>query len=1091
MWLSAVWWRIVLVVLLVTATASATQVSKCYLHIHGRGTRLGVKNATLSCTGKQLSISVKQDWVQPLTSGSKGVTILPHNACATPLQENCSLVVCSGTHLVLRNALVTDVYAPDDTLVCIGGTSAVEVQGSNFSNNRVISIFEVRLSSFEVTDSYMCDNKASGSGGLVWAQASEVSIQDTVMCRNTAADHGGVLITIASNVQISNSTIFSNQAQGSGGAVLVAISNLTMVDSVMELNEALAGPQPSLADTTANDGGAVSALMSNVTLERTHFLQNSATGKGGALYLVESELSMRYSTVHGNTASDTGGAVVVNRGNALIQSSVFSQNSAALAGGAIEVTGNVVSSSAVLQLVASEFAGNTAHAGGAIAASEAAHVYIAGSNFSRNTAVNGSGGGLNLMNATAVVHACRFVANNARRDGGGADVWSSSSLLVSDSIWSLNEAGKDGGALCVTGGIVTCTRCSFNQNTAEEIGGGLTVQELASSHIVDCAFHGNVAVVGGGLAAYWAAAVDIDGTNFTQNWARRGSIPPDSNISLGGAISARSCDALTARQVNLFDNHANTGGAIFSSNNSYFSLDSSNMASNMAGGDGGALFVEGGYRLESLPSGQWDFDAGRQHLPALVTGCMIRNNVAIEGFGGGVRALEAQLMLRGNTALNNSAAFKQGGALHITRSDVEQHGNVLPPSQMWQEDEVFGFVSAQVLARGLVSHFPDVQCGDASACVVLPPSRVTACNTDDGRQVAYHYNAPGLDNPCSHKRWCLHVTLLYTVFAGSLVVAVVVVCWAQRQQATRRRHPHRRGSAYGTSCSCCSCLGASSWWPRVSATVRALLLAWDLVTDAVVLVKLRSLLGGFEVMTYNYRGKTVPIVAAGWQPVWLFVLFALAFFAPYCCSTLLLHADLSRMAAKRCHQQSGGSTCCQMPQSGVPWGLLPYAAYASCTGCTGPHCSCALVCCIGLIFPWLLLSLWLDIPILLLHAACGDRLVPWLNARNYFDLHSFLAAVVRAPYSAAVLTYVYSTEVSAALPVEVNDGLFWFGVGSSLLVIEYWAVRLAAAAAKHGIWQLFKHMFCELVSDDCWPTAPLPSLQPSGCTSNSSTVAAP
>jgi predicted outer membrane repeat protein len=940
---------------------------------------------------------------------------------------------------VLQNALVTDVYAPHDTLVCIDGKSVVEVQGSNFSNNHVTAtLFDVSLSSFKMTDSYMCDNTASGSGSLVWALASDVTIEHSVLCRNTAASHGGVLITARSNVHISNSTIFSNHAQGHGAALLVAASNLTMVDCTMELNAA--GPHPtggSTDNTVYHDGGALYALASNVILIRVRLLRNCATGRGGALYLLDSTLSMHNSAAHANTASDTGGAVATSSGTALIQSCIFTQNSATLAGGAIEVTSNINSSSAVLQLVASEFAGNTAQAGGAVAASESAHMHISSANFSRNAAVNGSGGALFLTNATAVVHACRFV-----------------------------------------------------ENTAQEAGGGLLVQQHSSSHIVDCGLHGNVAVAGGGLAAFVDTEVHVAGTNFTQNWARRGSIPPDSNLSLGGAIAARG-SVLTAKQVNLFDNHAVTGGAIYSSNNSYFSLVSSNMAGNVAGGDGGALFVEGGYRPEALLSGHLDFDAGRHHLPAAVTGCIIRNNAAMEGFGGGMRALEVQLKLQGNTVLNNSAAFKHGGAFHITRCDVDEpflSGNEFPASQLWQEHEVFEFVRAQVQARGLVAHFPDIQCGDKSACFVLPPSRVAACNNDDGHQIAYHYNGPDTDNPCFHKYWRLHVTVLYTLFAVSLAVAVAIVCWAQQRQATRRKHPHRRG-AYGTSCSCCSCLGASSWWCRVSAAVRALLFAWDLVTDALVLVKLRALLGGFEVMTYHYGGKDLPVIAAGWQPVWLFVLFVLAFFAPYCCSTLVLHGHLSCMAAKRCQQQSGGSTGCPMPQSGVPWGLLPYAAYASCTGCTGPHCRCALVCCIGLLFPWLLLSLWLDIPLLLLHAACGDRLVPWLNARNYFDLHSFLAAVVRAPYSAVVLTYVYSTEVSAALPVEINDGLFWFGVGSSLLVIEYWAVRFAAAAAKHGMWQLFRHMFCELVSDDCWPAATLPSAQPLGCTSPSSMVA--
>ena len=101
-------------------------------------------------------------------------------------------------------------------------------------------------------------------------------------------------------------------------------------------------------------------------------------------------------------------------------------------------------------------------------------------------------------------------------DGGSVRVVGSE-LVAEDVHWTGNTSTGDGGAVAVASGSLELDGCLFDANIAEDDGGAVA---LVSAGIIaaDTVFSANQAVRGGGLLAE-ASAVDVQGCTFTENSA--------------------------------------------------------------------------------------------------------------------------------------------------------------------------------------------------------------------------------------------------------------------------------------------------------------------------------------------------------------------------------------------------------------------------------------------------------------------------------------------------------------------------------------------------------------------------------------------
>lgn len=215
----------------------------------------------------------------------------------------------------------------------------------------------------------------------------------------------------------------------------------------------------------------------SLTLTGLKMSGGSADG-GGAIYSESAALTLNNCTFDGNFATNgSGGAVLAKGGNVTIVGGEFLANNATGSGGALYV----VEGRLVVQ-GGSRLQDNKAIVGGALfcglekgeTSKNAVYCSITDAKFVFNTAAREDQ---------------EWVEDRAERDGGGAAMFQSALVEITDSEFSWNHARLSGGAL--HGGVdtnVTVTGCKFENNTSEIFGGAISASSLTlggGTHLTD------------------------------------------------------------------------------------------------------------------------------------------------------------------------------------------------------------------------------------------------------------------------------------------------------------------------------------------------------------------------------------------------------------------------------------------------------------------------------------------------------------------------------------------------------------------------------------------------------------------------------
>ena len=307
-----------------------------------------------------------------------------------------------------------------------------------------------------------------------------------------------------------------------------------------------------------NSNGAIYFSGSNSLLFavlQTIFKNNSNSDCGGALqihiqydsnsypfYLYENAIGYNIFIVHSifkdnrveNISTGDGGAIYFNGGNVIVLNSTFINNSASSGGGAIYSEFIVI-----ILLVNSTFSHNSAAYGGVIKMAEFHYLYISGSNFTYNRALdqhlinNGSeGAGGVICSRSAFIYATimildnTFSHNSAAGDGGVIQA-EDSQVTIERSIFSNNTGGRNGGALQTdlypTRYMIT--NSSFIDNQAGGDGGAMYVGQ-AGSHVTiyESIFSRNYAAESGGAISIIGGTLQLNRTIFYENSANIGEV---------------------------------------------------------------------------------------------------------------------------------------------------------------------------------------------------------------------------------------------------------------------------------------------------------------------------------------------------------------------------------------------------------------------------------------------------------------------------------------------------------------------------------------------------------------------------------------
>ena len=370
-----------------------------------------------------------------------------------------------------------------------------------------------------------------GMGGGVYAERnSTVVIGNSIFTNNVAEWGGGVFVYANSMLKISTSIFDNNTAwNGYGGAVLTQSRSHLICESSTFINNKA---------SDLNGGAIALSLYSSASLSALTLTKNYAVEGGGALYSIVSTIveiysctfndnsggalsvsntynvTVKNSQFFGNKAID-GGAIWFYDSDRLILSDVkFIQNTARVHGGAIYCT------SAIVYINNCLFKDNTATYDGGVVHSTSNNVHIRNSYFENNSAKDGSGGVLNIIRGKL------FVSNSSAKYSyaakGGAIQGSESDIELMDCIFENNTADLNGGAMFITGSLLTAEKVTYLDNTASvSADGGAIYAEGCTIYVLNSLFAGNRAPKGSaGAISLKSDVLYVKNTTFLHNYAQ-------------------------------------------------------------------------------------------------------------------------------------------------------------------------------------------------------------------------------------------------------------------------------------------------------------------------------------------------------------------------------------------------------------------------------------------------------------------------------------------------------------------------------------------------------------------------------------------
>ncbi|MFP4343672.1 MAG: right-handed parallel beta-helix repeat-containing protein [Anaerolineales bacterium] len=323
-------------------------------------------------------------------------------------------------------------------------------------------------------------------GGLYVRDGSVVTLTNSTVARHTAPSlsegRGAGLYIDNSSVTLDNSQVLSNTAGVAGGGLRLYYTSTLYVlnNSVVRNNRVLNG-----------GGGAINAAGTpTVHVIDSTLRDNQAETHGGAIYQSAGTLDFTGGwTLRSNEAGRYGGAIaIVGSADADLYAGAYSliyNNSAGEKGGALYVAnGDQVRLHGVDAPSLYVYANSAGDEGGAIYAGKGASLDVRGPVvFDRNWTTSGDGGAVYLDNDSTLLLQSHSTTqpelmDNRAYGGNGGAIYAAPGARIACAGAVLGRAGDgnradNGGALYLSGGILTSTNCSLIDNRAVNHGGAL------------------------------------------------------------------------------------------------------------------------------------------------------------------------------------------------------------------------------------------------------------------------------------------------------------------------------------------------------------------------------------------------------------------------------------------------------------------------------------------------------------------------------------------------------------------------------------------------------------------------------------------
>ena len=487
----------------------------------------------------------------------------------------------------------------------IATNSSVDISQSKFEDSGADYggvIFAEQHSIINISDNVFVNNNATLDGGVLYSYSSTITIEVSKFRNNTAIYNGGVLYSSSSNITIKGSKFQNNNAFRFGGVLLYAdVSTLTI-----EVSE--------FHDNSVNDnGGVLFSDNSNITIKASNFT-NTTSYTGGVLFSRGSTVSIKASELRNNNAQSAG--VLRSRFSSIsIQASEFHNNSA---------TSRVFDlSDSFVSIEESEFHNNSATFEG-VFGFFGSIVTIEGSGFHNNCA--NIRGVLYSSSSIITIGGSTFTKNSSPTGAVIYAVYNSRVYYHNYLQIDNNSAGRYA--------VIYLMDSEFNGNDSENV----HVLTFANNLGSIVAFNSNITFVGN--------------VTFVNNQPTK-IVSLIDDIQEGGAITLFQSSVFFVGVSNLQHNHAENGGAIYSTDSKLYVNGDVFISYNTAAGNGGGVYLS-------------TSELNCQHESTF----MLLNNTAVSK-GGGLHAISSSIR-----AVSDVQSEYIGARIKIIRNVAKMGGGL-------------------------------------------------------------------------------------------------------------------------------------------------------------------------------------------------------------------------------------------------------------------------------------------------------------------------------------------------------------------------------------------------------------------------------
>jgi len=472
---------------------------------------------------------------------------------------------------------------------------------------------------------------------------------DTTAVDSTIIDgnHSGPVVNISNGEDSTTALIGFTLRNGSGAA----IGNHNKGGGIY-----IEGSRPSIRWVNIEDcaadggwGGGIYISDSDVSLIRTNISRNHAQW-GGGISAENSHLVLRFTTLIDDSASISGGGVYLN--NVHLNARRFNgfNNVATLDGGGLFATGG--SDVVIRRLMLN---GNRAYLGGAFSFNDSSTIDLNNGNINLNNAENG--GGIWASAITATIGAVSFQNNTAENLGGAMHLSSNSDLEATDMV-VINNSANRGGGISVLNSVADFVGGEINNNYAWR-GGGIFSNGSDLDFFSITLTQNNSEDIGGGLLSISTNLV-MDSTNVTFN---------SSDSSSGGGIRCLNFDSTSTYDVVITNSFIARNNAYNSGAGAFFGTANDDTS-------GMNILIENTRFIRNNGNHYTGLRIYGLNTQFEVNNCIFRGNNAVQyaagsGFSGSCTGSVNHSLYAFNHAATAGGNFNSGGTTVWSGADVD------------------------------------------------------------------------------------------------------------------------------------------------------------------------------------------------------------------------------------------------------------------------------------------------------------------------------------------------------------------------------------------------------------------------------------